>query len=310
MISKFILGGAQFGVDYGIANTSGQVKKEEVGRILDAAIKAGVSSVDTARAYGNSEEMIGVALLESSNLSRLKVITKIPELQGFSSETVSSDVLNQTIDNHVAMSLKSLKTDCLDAILLHRAAYLHSWNGTVWSRLKAHRQKGSVKRLGVSVQNTDELLLALEDTDVEVIQLPFNILDWRWDKAIPKILEVKSKRKLEIHARSVFLQGLLLTDDASLWEKAHITNSSEITGWLTQTKEYCNCSSLRELCLKYVASLNWVDGIVVGVDSLSQFSENIDSLKGVKFSKAIYDQIESTRPQVDEISLNPALWSA
>ena len=153
-------------------------------------------------------------------------------------------------------------------------------------------------------------MLALEDTDVEVIQLPFNILDWRWDKAIPKILEVKSKRKLEIHARSVFLQGLLLTDDASLWEKAHITNSSEITGWLTQTKEYCNCSSLRELCLKYVASLNWVDGIVVGVDSLSQFSENIDSLKGVKFSKAIYDQIESTRPQVDEISLNPALWSA
>jgi len=309
MISKLIVGGAQLGIDYGITNQSGQVSEREALCILEAAVNTGINFVDTARAYGNSEEVIGLALSQIAADASPKIITKIPALEEYASLPDAKKAIKRVIDDYVLCSQRALKVSSLDVVLLHRTTDLTSWDGLVWEKLKSLKLQGSLHSLGVSVQTYDELLLALNEPDVEFIQLPLNILDWRWDKAVPLIRKIKSERFLQIHARSVFLQGLLLTDDPVLWGKANVTECSDIILWLAKVQELAQCSTLRELCLKYVASLDWVDGIVVGVDSLDQFTQNVKSLKGVKFSQSISDVISSTRPILDESTLNPAVWN-
>lgn len=308
MISKFILGGVQFGVDYGITNASGQVTKRELELILSAASEVGVTVIDTARAYGNSEEAIGQVLSKTGGHEKFTIITKIPELSELSSENFFEAGVHLAIDGHISDSKEALRRRTLDAVLLHRASYLEQGNGVVWNRLKQLQLTGVLGVIGVSIQNFEELLLALENPNVEIIQLPVNILDSRWDEARILIKQIKEKRNLQIHARSVFLQGLLLSNDPGLWQKANVSDCSDVTSWLESVKISSQCQTMRELCLKYVASMDWIDGIVVGVNSLDQLLQNIEALKGEPFGPVVYDQINSSRPKVEQSTLNPALW--
>ena len=138
-----------------------------------------------------------------------------------------------------------------------------------------HLEEGRIGSLGVSVQNPDELIRAISHKEIEHIQMPFNILDWRWRDAIVMIREVKASRPLVIHLRSVYLQGLLLIRDADRWQKANCTKPDAIFEWLESSRVRFGRESIQDLCIAFVNSLDWADGVVLGMETHDQLVENM-----------------------------------
>lgn len=306
-VKKLVLGTAQLGLHYGIANQQGKPDQHASESLIKTAITNGVLCVDTARAYGNSEEVIG-QVLKSGWSGRVQVITKLFPLFDCPRDA-SHAVVKAFVDASVYRSCAELQVNKLDTLLLHRASHLQDWSCGVWSRLQEHRSNGLIKTLGVSVQTPEELEFALANPDVGHIQMPYNVLDWRWDKSIPVIESVKTKRQLTIHVRSALLQGLLASGNAEHWLKAQVNEPNVVIEWLGANARETGCESIAELCLRYVRSLNWVDGVVVGVETMQQLVENIASFSGEGISEQNIRTLNTSRPKLDEDSLNPAIWS-
>ncbi|UGA54968.1 aldo/keto reductase [Vibrio sp. VB16] len=304
---KLVLGSVQLGLNYGINNDAGQPNIEQAHDMLSSAINLGVSYIDTARAYGESEAVIGKWLTQGWQ-GRQTVITKLDPLASINENT--SEVLAQSlVENSVLRSCKNLKLDKLDVLMLHRTSHITAFNGVIFEKLKALKSEGYIEKLGASVQSAKELELALSNADISIIQLPFNILDYRWNDLIPLILQEKKKRDLIIHVRSVFLQGLLLTDKKELWAKA-CDNQTQIPDWLKRHVEETNSNNVHQLCIRYVLSQTWIDGLVLGSDNVEQVIENANMMALPALSVTQLASIDTSRPEsINDKLLNPALWT-
>jgi aryl-alcohol dehydrogenase-like predicted oxidoreductase/spore coat polysaccharide biosynthesis protein SpsF (cytidylyltransferase family) len=304
-INRLVIGTAQWGSKYGITNESRPPSLVECRAMLEFAHFNGIRALDTARAYGESERLIGMALREQS--WRMAVHTKLAPFDALSCGSGLSSAQNM-VECSVLRSCRALQTDSLDTLLLHRASELQTLRGAVWETILSLQREGLIKRVGVSVQSPEELRLALQAEKVEHIQMPFNVLDWRWDHLIRLIVAEKSKRSLTIHVRSIFLQGLLLSKNELLWKAAHVTDPSSLINWLATFASSIKAKSLAEASLRYVASHNWIDGVVVGIDNMSQLQKNVHSLDNSEWRPEFNSFIESSRPMVTNATLNPALW--
>lgn len=304
--TKLVLGTAQLGLDYGIANKYGKPDQTTAEKIVKTAIVNGAKFIDTARAYGDSENVLG-AILSTGWSGRSNIITKLSPLIDESLVDISCNI-ECAVDSSVYHSCKALRTVSLDVLLLHRASQMTILGGKVWSRLLFHKEQGLIKSLGVSVQSPEELENVLSIQEVEIIQLPYNVLDWRWDNIISKVIEEKNKRSLTIHIRSTLLQGLLTSQSLDKWRKAHVENAEQIIGWLNSSRELLCAKSTAEFCLRFVASLKWVDGIIVGVETIEQLLENINVICLPEISSLQIDTILKSRPFLEHETLNPALW--
>lgn len=307
-IPKLVLGTAQLGFDYGIANTIGQPNWEIGKAIIKSAISSGVVYLDTARGYGESEEVIGQSLSQGWS-GRVTVITKLSALQGCPKEA-SQEVTNAFVDASFFQSCSSLRLQKIEVLMLHRASHLTDWSGAAWKRLLELQAEGLIGELGVSVQNPEELQMALENSQVTFIQMPFNILDWRWEKVIPEILKTKALRKLVIHARSALLQGLLVSSYERHWQRANVAKKDQavVGKWLMEQVKGCASLNVNDLCLSYVNSLPWIDGVVLGMETLDQLKENVIYLNRPPLSEQQIDSIKAMRPKLGAETLNPALW--
>lgn len=307
LAKKLVLGTAQLGLDYGIANTKGKPSQAVAEGIIKTAISNGARFIDTARAYGDSEEVIG-NILKTGWQGRANVITKLsPTID--ESLDVNHLSIDAFVDASIYQSCTALHTSLLDILMLHRASQMLVCEGKVWSRLLFHKEQGRIKSLGVSVQTPEELEQVLTIPEVEIIQLPYNVLDWRWDALIPKIIAQKRERDLKIHVRSTLLQGLLVSKNRIHWQRAHVENAEFVLNWLEEQSHVTHGSSIMEFCLKFVNSLEWVDGVVVGVETIAQLLENIKVMCLPDLSSEEIDSILSSRPKLEEKTLNPALWS-
>lgn len=305
-VKKLVFGCAQLGMDYGISNSNGKPLQAISDDLIKFAITNGVKFLDTARIYGDSEHVIGCTL-NSGWQNRAEIITKLaPFDEGLG--IVNFDTINTYVDASVFASCVALRRDTLDVLMLHRASYLLNWNGAVWRRVLEHKNSGRVKALGVSVQTPEELQIVLGLSDVELIQLPFNILDWRWSALVDKVRAEKNRRSLIVHCRSALLQGLLVSDVDKNWYHAHVEDPATITKWLESQVFVNNVSSVVALCLGYVKSMDWIDGVVVGMENIGQLLENIKIFSSVDLSIAQVRDIEASRPFVGEKTLNPATW--
>lgn len=303
---RMVLGTAQFGLDYGIANANGRPAQSQVDAIVHSAISNGVHYIDTARAYGESEQVLGAALSGGWH-SRATVITKLAPLDDCPPDA-TPDVVKVYVDQSVYKSCHALGVKSLDTLMLHRAQHLISWHGAVWRYLCELRQQNLVNRLGVSVQSPDEAMLALGYEAVELIQLPYNILDYRWDAVIEKILQVRVHRPLEIHVRSTLLQGLLTTSNLDLWEQACCSNATDIIRWLSVKADLHAAGDVIDLSLRYVLSQDWIDGVVIGVDTREQLADNLVRMTGEAWGEFELRAISEDRPNVPAATLNPAEW--
>lgn len=301
--AELVLGTAQLGLAYGAANARGQPAEAHARLIVRAAANAGVRWIDTAAAYGSSEARIGTHLPRHAGC---RVVTKLAPLDELTDETPLSTAL-RNVEDSVHRSCNRLRTDRLDVLLLHRAHHLTWRGGIIWKRLKSLRDEGAILDLGVSVYTPDEALAAVAIPCVRHLQLPFNLLDWRWrDSGVVEALAARSD--VTVHARSVYLQGLLAAGAEARWPTITGVNAAELNFALLDLARLLGRDSIADLCLAYARAQNWIDGIVVGMEHVSQLALNLALFKRPALSADEMQLVEQTLPRAPEQLLNPAQW--
>jgi aryl-alcohol dehydrogenase-like predicted oxidoreductase len=302
MAAELVLGSVQLGLTYGAANRTGKPSHGAALRLVQRAVDAGVSSIDTARAYGDSEERLGEAL---EGRKPVRTITKLSPLTGLP-ETAGRDEARAAVDASIADSLAALKRDRIDCLLLHRAAHMTSHGGAIWERLIELLEEGTIVTLGVSIQTPEEASRALDCADVRHIQLPFNLLDWRWRES-GIVTRIRSRAHMIIHARSVLLQGLL-AGDAEAWPSIEQIDAPAVLKTLAELAREYRRESPADLCIAYARGQSWIDGVVVGMETEDQLDENLRLFLRPPLSVEECAQIEARVPRAPEALLNPALW--
>lgn len=287
MSSKLVLGTVQFGLNYGINNTAGKPSKDEVFSILNTAYEAGISYLDTAAAYGDAETLIGTFHSNNTN-KHFKIITKFH----FDKEG--------TINSKLEKARKKLAVHHIDVLLFHSFKD-YKENRQIIDTLKEEIAKNKLGRIGVSVYYNHEIEELLEDDSIEVIQLPFNLLDNDLQRG-SILKKAKAKGKI-IHTRSAFLQGLFFKP---LNELPSIL--APLRNALMHIQAIAESSKLaiNELALAYALSKDYVDGVLIGVDSARQLTANIaaaDIVIPSEVSEAI-DQIKVLNTKL----LHPSNW--
>jgi len=288
MDSKLILGTAQFGLNYGVNNTIGKPTKKEVINLLDEAYNSGIRFLDTAEAYGNVHELIGDYHKIKNNFN-FKIISKF-----------QTNIDHNSIKNKVLEYINLMNINILDIIMFHSfESYISNYKAI--NILKQLKLDGLINHIGVSVYTNAQLEILLNDDLIEVIQLPFNLLD-NYNIRGNLINKLKIKGKI-IHTRSAFLQGLFFkktSDEISVVKalKPYLKKINKIT------YEY-NCS-IEELALSYCISHKNIDNVIIGVDSINQFKSNIKA-STFKLNKKIKRSIDNIVVENLEL-LNPSLW--
>ena len=259
MTPQLCLGTAQFGLAYGITNTTGQVLEEEVVQLLMQAQDAGILYLDTAQSYGNAEIVLGRNLPASH---KFKLISKLmaQPLPVFSAQDLV--VWEKTF----LASCERLAVQSLDAFLLHDSADLRKPGGhylEAW--LLSLRERGLVQRLGVSIYSGEELI-GVNPALLDLVQLPLSLLDQRLlhDGTLTRLRDGGTA----IHARSLFLQGLLLTQ-ASKWPSWVSLEFRSHQLALEALAEKRGCQ-LIDLAIGFAREQEDLEAVVIGVCSVRE----------------------------------------
>lgn len=286
---KLALGTAQFGLAYGIANTDGQVTAHAAVKILARAQAAGMDTIDTAIAYGQSEQRLGEAGVGGWN-----VVSKLPAIPEGCAD------IQAWVTANVDASLARLRVPRLRGLLLHRPGQLLSADGRqLYQALLQLKHAGKVEKIGISIYEPTELDELCAQYVFDLVQAPFNVLDRRL--ATSGWLHRLHAEGVEIHVRSAFLQGLLLCATGKSpagferWEPLW----SSWRAWVTSA----GVNPLRA-ALGHVLSYPEIDRVVVGVDSLDQLNEILACAESGQ--RRAPDALATT----DSDLLNPARWPA
>ena len=250
-MSKLALGTAQFGLDYGINNRRGMIPEGEIAQILSYATVHGIDTLDTAAAYGDSEERIG--RYQAGSGQKFKIVSKLPKDAG---DPVAA----------LTGSLAKLKANSLYGYLFHDFQTYENNRGA-WDELVALKAQGQIKKIGLSLYYPAELEKALADGLMfDLVQVPYNVFDRRFERYLPDL----KKLGVEVHVRSIFLQGLFFREVATL---SHYFD--RIKNKLTRLREIAGRekSSLLEVTLGFALANPLIDKVVIGVDNLSNLQE-------------------------------------
>jgi len=279
-MNKLALGTAQFGLDYGVTNSEGKVQVEEVELILGCAKENSINTLDTAASYGNSEEVLG-----SIGISDFQIITKTIPLKNGVDEVIK----------HFQQSLTFLNKSSVNGLLIHNINEIEHKNfNTLFKELTELKRQGLVNKIGFSTYTPEQVDFLLKNFDFDLIQVPFNIFDNRLIQGGQ--LQALNNKGIEVHARSVFLQGVLLdfnnlSNYFSPWKK-------EFSIYQETVKD--NGLSLLECALNFVLNIREIDKVLVGVNSERQLKEIIQAVKR-RSNLSAY-------PINDINLLNPSLW--
>ena len=279
---KLALGTAQLGLFYGISNKEGQTAFDEACNILEYAYANRIFYLDTAKAYGNSEEVLGSAI--KPNQTNFRIITKIG--------------ISNNIKDEIKDSLKSLKKKSVYGLLFHNADdFINNFSPKLKQQILELKEKGLVEKIGISAYNPCQINKILEIFDLDLIQIPLNVLDQRFLQN--DYLKSLKNRNIEIHSRSVFLQGLLTmeTKDINSYFNPIKPLLNDYFSYILQ-----NNISKTEAALGFVKNIHEIDKIVIGVNNKDQLIQNIKS-----YNKPINLDFENF-VCYNEAYINPALW--
>ncbi len=291
---KIALGTAQFGLDYGISNIHGITKKHEIDQILQFASENDIRIIDTAKLYGNSESVIG----DFNNCNYdWSIVTKTPHFTG---DHIGMEHVNQ-LKNSFSKSLLNLKKKSIYGLLLHSCDDLLKPNGSMlFEAMKELKKSGLVKKIGVSLYSGKQIDYILSKFDIDLVQLPINIFDQKL--FLSGQLKKLKNNGVEVHARSAFLQGLLLMD-YDLIPSYFLPIIKKIDLFHALAK---NMSLSRlELALGFVLGIDEIDKIVIGVNTVSQLQEIIKAtqvnVNALDFRSISVDNTNFTNPSLCKI---------
>lgn len=304
---QMIIGSAQFGSSYGITNNKIITKISEIKKIMKFSKKNKINQIDTAFSYKKSEKLIGV-IKNDLSFNDLKIITKLNSFTKININKLNKKELIRLVKDSINTSSKNLNSKSLFCVLIHRFLHIEVKDGIILKTLLNLKDNNKIKNIGLSVQEPNEIIKILKNKNISYIQMPYNILDHRWNKAIDLIKQEKQKRKINIQVRSIFLQGLILSKNYRLWEKANITNHKKIFSWFKNILKELKRDSLTDLSLAFVKSHDWIDGIIIGIDKLENLQSNYEYFKNNKLNEKDITYINKTRPKVNTKFLNPSNW--
>lgn len=272
---KLGLGTVQFGMKYGISNQSGQTRQDEVVRILSYFRKQGGRVIDTASAYGISENVLGIA-----GVTSFSVVTKF----------MPPDECGESIGSQLSASLNNLKLTKLYGYLAHRVDNLIH-NPDQWNELKELKRKGLIAKVGASLTSTDQWdkLMGL-NIYPDLIQVPYNYFDRRFESIIRRSKQLGS----EVHTRSAFLQGLFFRNPETL-----PSFFSEVKSLLLEMQK--NHNNLNGKLLSFVLLQPFVDSVIMGVETKEQLKQNYNSILE-------QNGLPEFKNELSENVLNPANW--
>jgi len=288
---KLALGTVQFGIDYGINSNHNKVKTNEVNDILDFALDNDIKLLDTAPEYGDSELIIGNVSMPDFN-----IVTKTRHFHKNAIKKEDVDLLSADLDQ----SLHALNRDSIYGLLIHNANdLLKPGADKFFKKLNTLKQEGLISKIGVSVYSDGQIQKIIDRFDIDIIQLPFNIIDCRL--ITTGTLEKIYGKGIEIHARSVFLQGLLLMERNSIPKKFDKWNNvwRIWNEWLRDNK-----ITALDATIRYALSTPEIEKVLVGVNSKKQLQEIVTSSKGA------LPNIPNELCIMDDDLLNPSNWSS
>ena len=301
MAAGFVLGTAQLGLAYGRTNAVGNLSDEAALDLLEAAYASGVREIDTARAYGLSEQRIG-EFVRAHGVRDLRILTKLSPLQDLTPEAGEADVAS-TVRQSLETSLANLHLDRLPVLMLHRPDHADAFGGAVLRELRRWREKGAIGALGASVNVPNELAQVMTHRDFEHIQLPYNLLDRRW----PATLEQDAARRT-FHVRSVFLQGLLANPQTAAWPDVPGYEPAALARSLATVAERLKRRGVRDLAVAYVRGQAWIGGCVVGVERPEQLAENLRLFEQPPLTADDIALVREALPPVPSSLVEPWTW--
>ncbi len=303
-MAKLALGTVQFGLDYGLTNVFGKPDATTVASILETAFDNGITVMDTANAYGSAENVLGENLPGDSSWAG--IISKLPPLLDASQNELR--VTSSTIakaEAAITQTLHRLKRQKIDALMTHRASDLLCEGGEqLWAFMKHLQQAGKVGRIGVSVYFPKEADDLLSRYPLDIIQLPANLYDARFVKS--GVLARLNAAGVQVHVRSLYLQGLLLTPPKKLQEQfAGIKEH--------HSRLFANIKDLGltpiAACLAPYINLKGIDYLVIGCQNKTQLQELIGAEKFSKqIPRKVADNLRLKYALDNPKIINPSLW--
>lgn len=274
MVEKIAIGTVQFGLNYGISNSAGQTSLEEVQKILLIARNNAIDTIDTAKAYGESENILGTA-----GCSDFKIISKF-----IHTET------REQLESQLQQSLKALRVNKLHGYLAHRTEDIIR-NPEIWATLKKLKEENKISKIGFSFNTVQEYESAISNQFIpDIVQVPYNYFDNRFEKAIQTL---KEDYNTEIHVRSAFLQGLFFM------------NTNQLADFFQPVKsilENIQNEHLPAQLLYHVAKNKNVDKVVTGLNDSYQLIQNIAQLQ------TNFPPLPDQSFNLPEHIITPSLW--
>jgi len=288
MVNRLVLGTAQMGKHYGINNSTGKIGPAKAQQILKVAYDSGVKVLDTAATYGGVHNVIGNYHMNYPG-NEFRVITKL--FPGLNSDEILQEVKGYLTDLNVSK---------IDTLLFHSfkdyKKNIHALE--IFDGLK---EEGFIKNVGVSIYTNNEFMDVIADKRIDVIQLPFNVLDNISQRGI--LFKIAKEKNKSIHVRSAFLQGLIfkdLTENHPLVEQ--LRDSLNIVHEIAENAKL----SIATLALRYCMQQTDIDCVVVGVDSVEQLNLNLEAIEKPLCEKTLH-KIDRVKVKNQDL-LNPKLW--
>jgi aryl-alcohol dehydrogenase-like predicted oxidoreductase len=265
---KIVIGTANFNQNYGLINS--KIKNlREVKKILNYCRKKNIKYLDTSFSYKLSKKFI-----ENLNFKYLNIITKIKLPKK------NKKIFIENLEKKIKKELKLYRAKKFYALLLHNSKDIKSKYGNEFLKKIMYLKKiGLVDKVGVSIYETSELHQILKKFTPNIVQLPLNIIDRRFlEKKI--ILKLK-KKKIQIQARSIFLQGIL-TKRPDMFQS--LKKNKRLYGIILGLFNWCIKKNLdlKEVCLLFIKKQKHIDFLTIGIESLEQLKQNISSLRNYK----------------------------
>ena len=273
-VSEISLGTAEIGLDYGFKGTADYGKPDAKAsiRLLHSALDHGINLIDTARAYGNSEEVIGQAF--EGMTSPPHIASKVFLSKDAAQKTFSA--LHEEIFTSIEASLRALRLETLDLLLIHNTALEHLRRTEILACLGEAQQQGKVRFLGASCYGEEAPLAVLKESSFRALQVPFNVLDQTMNH---QVFPGAAAQQVGIFVRSAYLRGVLTSQVHSIPERLAPLRSRALQVLAVLDHEV---SSLAEAALRFCLSLSTVSSVVIGVKSVAELEGNLaDASRGV-----------------------------
>jgi aryl-alcohol dehydrogenase-like predicted oxidoreductase len=278
---------------YGIANRSGRPEAAEVARMLLLARESGITLLDTAQVYGDAESIIGQI---GKDLHGWRIVTKTPLIQDGNFGDREASVLSDAIQE----SRRRLSCSKLYGLLVHHAENLLSLGGhRLWDVLQEFKSQALVSKIGVSVYEPDQLSRILDCYPIDIVQLPLNLYDQRFLRT--DLLDRARRSGVEIHARSAFLQGLLLLAPDQLPDQFSTIRAAHIR--LYRECEIAGITPL-EGCLRFCLNQSNIDHVIVGCET----REQLEGVLGAASANGVCLQHPESFALEDDAVIDPRRW--